>query len=153
MRTFVVAAAAALVGLVGAVAGYQHAIDEPTTTPAAAQAPAAAPAKTPVKVRFARCARGFERHGKACVRTVERVVVVDVPAKPAPVAAPSSSGRGDGARDDHGARGDGPTAHGTGSAGAGDGDDRDEARDDDHGDEPEDEPEEEPEGPEEPEDH
>jgi len=154
MRTRAVLAAcvavlAGVAGIAGAVAGFQLITDSGGPRPVTAtevQAGSGAHGRARVEVRFRPCPKGFAREGRACVRTVERTVVLHQAGAPtssgtpAQVVAPStvrSSGRtstsgdhgplhdlGDDHGDDHGGdrHGDDDGDH-SGHGGGGDDDD------------------------------
>ena len=103
LTTLVAGTAAGVAGLAGATVGYAQLSSSPrhsetvqvADTSGTAGTAAAAPPTRPApvtRVRLRDCPRGFQRHGKACVRRVERTVVVHVAppaAAPARVVAPA----------------------------------------------------------------
>jgi hypothetical protein len=140
LTTLVAGTVAGVAGLAGATAGYVQLSASPrhSETVRVADAPPAAPARTsrpePVtKVRLRDCPRGFRLRGKACVREVERTVVIHVappaaaparaaapaavppPAEPQPAGVPGTHDAGDdqgGRGDQAGVRHDGPEGDG-----------------------------------------
>ena len=159
LTTLVAGVVAGVAGLAGGVAGYQQLTASPRhseTVQVTEAGPARAASSSPsARVRLRDCPRGFVQKARACVREVERTVVIDVtpPASGARVAAaaagqgrrvpgPGARTAGDDAPDDHGGRG---AEHGDDhdesdddrdegdrdDDGDDDGEDRDDDRDDD----------------------
>jgi hypothetical protein len=92
MRTAVAAGLTGFVGAAGAVVGFQQLAPTAGTEAAASTGPSTvASDKARTTVRFERCPAGFALEGKACVREVERTVVVDV-VPPARGGAPPAAG-------------------------------------------------------------
>ena len=98
MRTIVTSAVAGAAGLTVAVTGYQQLLtpiaDQTSTTTTAGTSSSLSATDAPAEVRnrFRDCPRGHVLKQRACVRVVERTVVVDLAAPAAPGTAAAATG-------------------------------------------------------------